>query len=139
MPRVWESAPELRLAIAGRGLETPPKPEERVRILGFVDDLAPLYAQAACALVPLTSGGGSPLKFVEALAHGVPVVSTPRGAAGLDAKAGRDYFEGDEVDGFAAAIVAALDAARAGEVGAAGRALAEREYSIEALTALLAE
>jgi glycosyltransferase involved in cell wall biosynthesis len=139
MPRVWESAPDVGLAIAGRGLSEPPKPDPRVRILGFVDDLAPLYAGATCALVPLASGGGSPLKFVEALAHGVPVVSTPRGAAGLDAQAGRDYFEGDEIEGFAAAIVAAQDAKRAAEVGAAGRALAEREYSIEALTALLAE
>jgi glycosyltransferase involved in cell wall biosynthesis len=139
MQSVFEQAPELRLSIAGRGLAEPPNPDPRVRILGFVDDLAPLYAKAACALVPLASGGGSPLKFVEALAHGVPVVSTPRGAAGLDAEPGRDYFEGDEVEGFAAAINAALDAERAAEVGAAGRALAEREYSIEALTALLAE
>jgi polysaccharide biosynthesis protein PslH len=139
LPRVWETVPELRLTVAGRGAQAPADADARVNILGFVDDLAPLYARAACALVPLVRGGGSPLKFVEALAYGVPIVSTPRGAAGLDAVAGRDYLEGDGEEGFAEALVAALDRARANELGSAGRALAKREHSIESLARRLAE
>jgi glycosyltransferase involved in cell wall biosynthesis len=133
LPLVWETVPELRLVVAGRGAAPPPGGDPRVSILGFVDDLAPLYERAACALVPLTVGGGSPLKFVEALAYGVPVVSTPRGAAGLEAVAGRDYLEADGAEALAAAIVQALDPERGRAVGAAGRALAEREHSIESL------
>jgi glycosyltransferase involved in cell wall biosynthesis len=137
MPQVWRVEPRLRLRVAGR--DAPQGWDERVELLGFVDDLDSLYASAACALVPLLSGGGSPLKFIEGLAHGLPVVATPRAAAGVDADAGRHYLEGQGADGFASALVEALDPVRSAEVGAAGRALAESEYSIESLARRLAE
>jgi glycosyltransferase involved in cell wall biosynthesis len=133
MPRVWQRAPELRLSVAGRGCEAPADP--RVAVHGFVDDLDPLYERAGCALVPLLSGGGSPLKFIEALARGLPVVATPRAAAGVEAEAGRHYLEGDGAEGFAAALIAALDSQ---QLGSEARRLAEREYSIEALARRLA-
>jgi hypothetical protein len=137
MPRVWQVEPRLRVRVAGR--DAPPGWDERVEVVGFVDELGPLYARATCALAPLLSGGGSPLKFIEGLAHGLPVVATPRAAAGVDAEAGRHYVEGQGADGFASALVEALDPVRAAEVGGAGRALAEAEYSIESLARRLAE
>jgi glycosyltransferase involved in cell wall biosynthesis len=106
-----------------------------VTVHGFVDSLDPLYERAACALVPLLSGGGSPVKFIEALARGLPVVATPRAAAGVEAEAGRQYLKGDGAEAFAAAVIEAVGAA---EVGEAGRRLAEAEYSIEALARRLA-
>jgi glycosyltransferase involved in cell wall biosynthesis len=133
MPRVWATEPELRLSVAGRGADAPADP--RVTLHGFVDDLDPLYERAACALVPLLSGGGSPLKFIEALARGVPVVATPRAAAGVEAEDGRHFLEGDGGGGFAEALLAAIGNR---EIGAEARRLAEREYSIEALARMLA-
>jgi len=138
LPRVWEAQPRLMVNVAGRGYDPSPTLDGRVRVLGFVDDLAPLYARAACALVPLLSGGGTPLKLIEALAYGLPVVATPRAAAGVEAQPGRDYLEGEGAEGFAAAVLDALDPARAAAVGAAGRTLAESEYSIESLARRLA-
>jgi glycosyltransferase involved in cell wall biosynthesis len=133
LPRVWNVVPEFRLAVVGRGLNPPPSADARVVFTGFVSDLAAAYASAGLAVVPLLTGGGSPLKFVEALAYGLPVVATPRAAAGLEVKAGEHYFEGGGAESFAAAMVAALDRSRARHVAAAGRALVEREYSIESL------
>jgi glycosyltransferase involved in cell wall biosynthesis len=138
MPRVWAAAAEVRLTVAGGGWEATGI-DSRVSAPGFVDSLDPLYARAACALVPLLSGGGSPVKFIEALAHGLPVVATPRGAAGVDAERGRHYLEGAGAEGFARAVLDSLDPARAAAVGSAGRALAESDYSIEALARRLAE
>lgn len=138
LPRVWEAQPQLAVNVAGRGYDPPPTLDPRVQVLGFVDDLAPLYARAACALVPLLSGGGAPLKFIEALAYGLPVVATARAAAGVDAEDGSHYLEGEGAQGFAAALLDALDPARAAAVGAAGRTLAESEYSIESLARRLA-
>lgn len=137
MPLVWAQEPEARLVVVGRGLSAPPSADARVQTLGFVEDLPGAYGGADCAVVPLREGGGSPLKFVEALAYGLPVVATPRAAAGLTAEAGTHYLEGDDPAAFAAALV---DVLRRGapEVARRGRALAETEYSIEALMARLA-
>jgi glycosyltransferase involved in cell wall biosynthesis len=139
MPRLWENAAEVELVVAGKGSERVEPPDPRVRLSGFVPDLRQLYLEAGCVAVPLLEGGGSPLKFVEALAYRVPVAATPRAAAGLEARAGEHYAEGG-TDGasFAAALGAALDPDRGNLLAAAGRELAEREYSIEALERRLA-
>lgn len=135
LPRVRR---DVGLVVAGRGLPPSADLGPRVRVLGFVDDLGPVYAGAACAVVPLLTGGGSPLKFVEALAHALPVVATPHAARGLDAVAGVHHLEGDGPGGFAAAVERALDPAVAQRLGRAGRALAEAEYSVAALAGRLA-
>jgi glycosyltransferase involved in cell wall biosynthesis len=131
MPRVWETLPAARLRLVGRGLSEAPSPDPRVEHLGYVEQLADAYRGCACALVPLLEGGGSPLKFVEALAYGLPVVATPRAAAGLEVEDGRDYVRAEGAGEFADAVVAVLSG-RAG-VGSAGRRAVEREHSVEAV------
>lgn len=139
MPSLWEQAPDVELAIAGRGSEEVGVADERIRQRGFVADLRDLYLEAGAVAVPLLEGGGSPLKFVEALAYRVPVAATPRAAAGLDARPGVHYAEGGgDGPSFAAALLTALDPERGNRLAAAGRELAEQEYSIEALRERLA-
>lgn len=139
MPGLWRDAPDIRLLVAGRGSEDVDGADPRVHAQGFVPDLGGLYEAAGCVAVPLLEGGGSPLKFVEALAYGVPVVATPKAAAGLQVRAGEHYLEADPTAGpFAAAILTALDPSTGNALANAGRRLAEREYSIEALEKHLA-
>lgn len=139
MPHLWRQAPDVRLTIAGKGSERVEAPDSRIEARGFVPDLRDLYAAAGCVAVPLLEGGGSPLKFVEALAYGVPVVATPRAAAGLDAQAGAHYVEAEpRGEAFALGMLSALDPGHGNTLARSGRALAEREYSIEALEKLLA-
>jgi len=138
MPRVWEQLPAARLRLVGANLELPPGSDERVEAAGFVKRLADAYAGARCAVVPLLQGGGTPLKFVEGLAYGLPVLATPRAAAGLAVTGGRDCVLADGEEAFADALVGLL-ARGAPEIGARGRELAMDRYSIEALTRLLAE
>ncbi len=137
-PLVWEDLPEARLLLAGGGLEHPPSEDPRVRALGFVEDLADIYAEARCAVVPLLQGGGSPLKLVEALAYGLPVIATPRAVAGLDVRDGVDCLVAEGPRAFADTLVHVLrDGAPA--IARAGRRLAEERYSVEALAVLLGE
>jgi glycosyltransferase involved in cell wall biosynthesis len=145
-PRVWAQLPTARLTLAGTGLDGPASADPRVETLGFVADLTPLYASARCALVPLLQGGGTPLKLIEALAHGLPVVATSRAAAGLHLHDGEDCLLADDGESFAAAIVRVLRdggqsyaPAFAAGLGQRGRELVAQRYSIEALTAMLAE
>lgn len=137
MVHVWRELPAARVRLVGRGLELAPGVDERVDALGFVDDLGAAYDGAACVLVPLLSGGGSPLKFVEGLAHGLPVVATPVAAQGLDLVPGKHFRRGDDAEAYARELVAVLRDG-APEVAAAGRAVAEERYSIETLAGLLA-
>lgn len=138
MPRVWQQLPRARLTLVGGGLEQSPSPDPRVEAAGFVEDLRDAYAGASCAVVPLLQGGGTPLKFIEALAYGLPVVATPRAAAGLAVRDGVDCLLAEGAEEFAAALVRTLRDG-ADELGRNGRRLAAERYSIEALTRLLAE
>lgn len=136
MPLVWKTLPEASVLVVGRGLESPPS-DSRIRALGFVEDLDSVYAQADAVVVPLLTGGGSPLKFVEALARGIPVVTTGHAAALMEhGRAGEHFLAASDASGFADALVAILRGNQ-DELGARGRALAERFLSIEALTSQL--
>jgi glycosyltransferase involved in cell wall biosynthesis len=139
MPLVWARRPDVRLAVAGRGLSDPPA-DERVTALGFVEELRSAYAASDVVAVPLLSGGGSPLKFVEALAYGLPVVATRHAAARLeDATAGEHFVATADGGEFARALERLLDDPPAGAaIGAAGRELVRDRYSIEALAGMLA-
>ncbi|HXN36987.1 MAG TPA: glycosyltransferase family 4 protein [Solirubrobacteraceae bacterium] len=137
LPLVWQSCPEARLRIAGRGMGDWQAPDPRIEVAGFVDSLAGLYAQADCVVVPITEGAGSPVKFIEALAYGVPVVATPKAARGLDVVAGVHYREGSDIATLAQAIVEVLRDGGA-EMAAEGRRLAEREHSIQSLAERIA-
>jgi glycosyltransferase involved in cell wall biosynthesis len=144
MPAVWGHHPEVRLKAVGRGLPADADGAEigtdpRIDTPGFVEDLAGAYGAADIVLVPLLRGGGSPLKFVEGLAYGLPVVATAHAARLLEEGVdGRDFIVAADAPAFAASIGALLDdPARAAGLGAAGRALAVRSYSVEHLSALL--
>ncbi|HST56490.1 MAG TPA: glycosyltransferase family 4 protein [Solirubrobacteraceae bacterium] len=136
MPRVWEQLPEAELLVAGHKLHLPVGTDPRVTGLGFVENLATVYERASCVVVPLLEGGGSPLKFVEAMAYGLPIVATSRAAAGLEVSAGTHYVQADTPSELAGALVQVLSR-RDPLLGRHARALAERHYSIEALRDLL--
>lgn len=136
MPRVWAQLPDARLRLVGAGLDAPPSDDPRVEALGFVDDLADAYADVSAVVVPLLQGGGTPLKFVEGLAYGLPVVATPRAAAGLAVRDGEHCLLAEGADAYAEALTRVLRDGVPG-LGERGRELAGERYSIEALARLV--
>ncbi len=114
-----------------------PSPDPRVEVLGFVEDLRTAYLEARCAVVPLLQGGGTPLKLIEALAYGLPVIATPRAVAGLAVRDGEHCLIADGAEAFAQALIRVLRDG-APELARNGRELAAERYSIEALSELLA-
>ncbi len=91
-PLVRQAMPEATAEVLGRGA-----PDDLARgvgegfhLLGEGDDTRPHWQRAAVSIVPLLAGGGTRLKILEAAACGVPVVSTPVGAEGLDLAPGAE-------------------------------------------------
>jgi glycosyltransferase involved in cell wall biosynthesis len=138
MPLVWERRPEVRVSAVGRGLPAA-LADSRIETPGFVEDLRTAYLASDAVAVPLLHGGGSPVKFVEGLAYGLPVVATHHAARLLeDGVAGTHFLTAGSASEFADALELMIsDRARAAALGDAGRELADRSYSIDALAKLL--
>ncbi len=136
MPLVWSELPGAKLSVVGAGLDGELPSDPRVQALGFVDELRSAYATASCAVVPLLVGGGTPLKLIEALAYGLPVVATTRAVAGLELTGGEHCLIADDAESFAAAVTRVMRDG-AGEMARRGRERAAELYSIEALSRLL--
>lgn len=91
-PAIRGANPGVMLSVVGAS----PSPEVQalgnvpgVEITGTVPEVRPYYEDALAAIVPLRVGGGTRLKILEAMAAGVPVVSTAVGREGL----GADLYE----------------------------------------------
>lgn len=86
-PEIAEKHPELEFVIVGRRPSGTVRAlaSQRIRVTGTVEDVRPFYASAVAVVVPLRVGSGTRLKILEAMAAGVPVVSTRLGAEGIDA------------------------------------------------------
>jgi glycosyltransferase involved in cell wall biosynthesis len=101
-----------------------------VQVTGFVSDLAARYRSADVVVAPLAAGGGTRIKLLEAFAHGLPVVTSTAGAAGLDLADGTHVLMADGPDDVARAV-AALTADRGlrERLVTEARRLVSRSYS----------
>jgi polysaccharide biosynthesis protein PslH len=98
-------------------------------LAGFVEDLRREYADAAVVVVPLTSGGGTKLKVLEAMAMGRAVVTTSIGAEGITVRDGVEMEIADSAEDFTLKTARLLlEPQRAAHMATAARALAERSY-----------
>lgn len=62
------------------------------------DDTAKIYDKSFILLAPITVGGGSSYKILEAMASGVPVVTTNLGAQGIGARDKKEMLIGDNTE-----------------------------------------
>lgn len=113
MPLVRAAVADVRLIIAGHSagkvLERA-LPVKNVSVVSDPDDMADLYRSSALVVVPLFSGSGTRIKILEAGAYGLAVVSTHKGAEGLDIEDGtHGWIVEAEAEDFAAACIAALE------------------------------
>jgi polysaccharide biosynthesis protein PslH len=108
-PRVQAAEPGAKLCIVGRN---PPEWLVRraaqstgVELAASVPDVRPYLHACGVMAVPLRIGGGSRLKILEALAAGLPVVSSTIGAEGLCLEDGSHFIIADDVDEAARALL----------------------------------
>ena len=98
--------PTIRLDIIGDNASAPINAyaSEGVRILGYVPDVEPYLQNARVFVAPLRFGAGIKGKVGEAMAHGLPVVTTSIGAEGFGLTHGLDVMIGDDPKSFAEAV-----------------------------------
>jgi glycosyltransferase involved in cell wall biosynthesis len=111
-PSVRTSEPQAELAIVGRSpsaaLRAKIAAQTGVELHADVADVRPYLASAGLLVVPLRVGGGSRIKILEALASGLPVISTRVGAEGLDLDPDNHLTVVDTITELIPAIVQAI-------------------------------
>ncbi len=91
-----------------QSLQTLAEQCEGVHVHGYVADAAPFWRHATPLAVPLLSGGGVRVKILEAMAMGLPVVSTTLGCEGLEVQNGVHLLIADIPEDFARACAKVL-------------------------------
>ncbi len=142
MPVLRERFPDASFTILGRdpaadvlALNDVPG----VTVTGYVESLVPYLEQAATFVVPLFQGGGTRFKVLEALAAGIPLVSTNQGIAGLPLENETHCLLADNPNDFVNAITRTWsepDPARSRVAN--GRRLVEAHFDWGAIAPILA-
>ncbi|MES2462985.1 MAG: glycosyltransferase [Armatimonadota bacterium] len=136
LPLVRKDLPYARFQIVGS------KPAPRVRALaaaqpesvdvtGTVPDVRPYMSGCSVFVVPLRAGSGMRVKILNAMAMGLPIVSTTLGAEGIAVTPGENILLADDPAAFAEAIKQVLTSPPFAErLGHAARDLALQRYSL---------
>ena len=142
LPRLRRARPELRCLVVGKmpapRLLAAARTCPGLEVTGAVPDVRPYLARAAVYVVPMRLGSGTRLKVLEAMAAGVPVVSTRMGLEGIAAVPGEHAYVADTPAAFADAVLRLLaDPTEATRLAQHARALVETHYDWERLTPAL--
>ena len=113
LPLIQRRFPAVTITIVGRN----PAPPVRwltacgpgIHVTGTVEDVRPYLARAVVMVVPLRIGGGTRIKIYEAMATGIPIVSTTIGAEGLPVTHRQNILLADSPGEFADCVCELLD------------------------------
>lgn len=129
LPLVCRREPRARLVLCGsrpvravRELAS-----ERVVVTGSVPSVVPYLDRARVYANAVQHGGGTSLKVLEALASGIPLVSTSVGVRGFALTSPEDYLQAEDTAGFVEQILGCLcGPAPRDAASLRGREIAER-------------
>lgn len=132
-PLIIKTIPDCKLLITGKNesvdISLLPHHNGHVVFTGFVDDITTLVSSCAACVVPLRHGAGTRLKVLEAMAAGTPVVTTSKGAEGLNVQHGQHLLLADSPKDFAHNTIQILQNQRLREkIIREGRNLVENLY-----------
>ena len=142
MPAVWAKLGDVPLTVIGA--DPPPEIEAlasaTVDIMGWVPDLDPYLGSSIALVAPLRYGAGLKGKVTQALGAGLPVVTTPIGAEGLDAVDGEHLLIGGTPEELADRVVRLVgDGQLWQHLSDAGRLVAARVCGPAVMEAALAD
>lgn len=128
-PLVRQAQPDATWAVVGKQPHArlqPLKEAPGVTVTGEVADVKPYLANANVYVMPFRIGSGTRLKLIEALASGIPTVSTHMGAEGYPLEHGKHILLHDDAMPFAVAVNCLLqDGEKRRRLHSAGREFAK--------------
>lgn len=112
LPLIRSRLPGVTISFVGRNptraVRRLTKVDPTVVVTGAVPDIRPFLQDAAAFVVPIRVGGGTRLKIYEAMAAGLPVISTSVGAEGLEVCDGDHLLIADDPAAFAEQVLNVL-------------------------------
>jgi glycosyltransferase involved in cell wall biosynthesis len=139
-PLVLSAQPNVKFHLAGKGLSKTDPRFFQTGIVnhGEVDDAEVFMQSHGIMIVPIQAGSGIRIKSLEAMALGVPVVSTSIGAQGLTVESGTQMIIADDPEGFADGIIQLLlNPAASQEMTQQARVYVEQHHNLKRNTAEL--
>lgn len=135
-PQLRERHPEVKFYIVGSSprakIRRLADKDRRIIVTGAVNDLRPYRNRARVFVSPVRLGSGMRLKALEAMAAGLPVVSTSLGMAGLDAQTGVNCLVADTPELFTRSVEWLLtDRGLSARMARNARELVEKKYTLE--------
>lgn len=138
---VQQHVPGVKLAIIGRS----PAPEiltlqaeDGVIVTGTVPSIWPYIHATTVFAFPLEHGAGQQNKLLEAMAGGIPVVTSPSANGGIGARHGEHVQIAESVDEFCQALIALLNnPEERARLGMNGKEFVESTFTWSASLALV--
>ncbi|MHB8134438.1 MAG: glycosyltransferase family 4 protein [Anaerolineaceae bacterium] len=115
-PIILRSKPNVKIIITGKtdGVDLEKfSYKEHIIFTGYVDDIRPVVSSSQVCVVPLRQGAGTRLKILEAMALGTAVVSTAKGAEGLEVTDQENIILANTPEAFANAVIFLLNNSKA--------------------------
>jgi polysaccharide biosynthesis protein PslH len=124
MPLIWQHHPRVRLYVVGKDPSSEIKrtaANPLIQVTGTVKDIRPFLWRSTVAVVPLIYGAGVQNKILEAMAVGLPVVTTSKALVSLNVSPGKEVLIGDTAREFSAGVLNLLEKPELGrKIGEAG-------------------
>lgn len=109
-PLVAKVYKDIKIVIAGANPHSDVKAlkSDQVIVTGWVDDIRSYYARSVIFIAPMRIGTGLQNKLLEAMAMGIPSVTTSLSNSALNAKEGEEILVGNSAEELAACIIRLL-------------------------------
>ncbi|MFN7941431.1 MAG: glycosyltransferase [Thermoanaerobaculia bacterium] len=131
-PAILRARPAARLHLFGSAAGAPRRAPAPIVAHPRPASSASAFAPGSILIVPLRTAIGLRMRILEAWARGMPVISTPEGAAGLGAEDGRELLLASDASEFVRAVARlAEERDLAPRLVAAGSERLAREHSPE--------
>jgi glycosyltransferase involved in cell wall biosynthesis len=140
-PIIHKEEPDAKLWIVGRRIPDKivklAKERNDIEITESIEDARDAYLSSTVMVTPIKGAGGTRLKILEAMAAGLPIVSTSVGVAGLGLKDGKHALVSDSMSGLAEQAIKVIRDKKAAEtMGKEAQKFVRDNFDWKAITKL---